>query len=410
MGLRQGSSRGVVDPMPYTTADYIRTLKPYVPGKPIEETQREFRLKKVIKLASNENPLGPSPKALKAIQKAQRELHRYPDASGFHLKAAIARHEQVASNQVVLGNGSNEVIELLIRSFCVPGDAILTSKTAFIAYKISAQIQGVATVETSTIEGAEGNSLQFDLAEMLRAIQANSRIRLVFIPNPNNPTGTYIPTSELRSFIQEVKRIRGDQIQIVLDCAYQEFVTASDLKQPTLLLKEFPGNVVVLRTFSKVYGLAGLRVGYGLAHPDLVGILEKVRMPFNLNSLALCAAEAALTDKAFVKRAVQVNKEGMRFWEKTLTDLAIPYWPSQGNFLLIDTRAGLGKSGPEVFDLCLRRGVIFRPVANYGLPDALRISIGTMPENKLAAKVLENLADEMNERLGKAAPTARRKH
>ncbi|MBL7715402.1 MAG: histidinol-phosphate transaminase [Bdellovibrionales bacterium] len=405
MGLRQGSTRGLVFSMPYTTADYIRTLKPYVPGKPIEETQREFRLKKVIKLASNENPLGPSPKALKAIQKAQKELHRYPDSAAFHLKSAIARHEQVAANQIVLGNGSNEVIELLIRSLCVPGDAILTSKTAFIAYKISAQIQGVATVETSTLdsgetgEGNEANPLRFDLAEMLRAIQANSRIRLVFIPNPNNPTGSYIPTSELRSFIQEVKRIRGDQIQVVLDCAYQEFVTASDLKTPILLLKEFPGNVVILRTFSKVYGLAGLRVGYGIAHTELIGILEKVRMPFNLNSLALCAAEAALTDKAFVKRSVQLNKEGMKFWEKTLTDLAIPYYPSQGNFLLVDTRVGLGKSGSEVFESCLKRGVIFRPVANYGLPDALRISIGTMVENRLAAKVLENLSD-----------TFRRKH
>jgi histidinol-phosphate aminotransferase len=362
--------------------EYIQTLVPYVPGKPIEETQREYKIKKVIKLASNENPLGPSPRALHAIRGALKEVHRYPDAAAFKLKQRLSAHLKVGMDSILVGNGSNEVIDMLIRTYCVAGDSIVTSKAAFIAYRICAQIHGVSTLESPLTE-----DLRFDLPKLLQLVREYDRAKIVFIANPNNPTGTYVTTAELKSFLREVSKIRGGTVLVALDYAYWEYVTAKDMPDPMELLHEFP-NVVVMRTFSKVYGLAGLRVGYGVASPEIIGSLEKVRQPFNMNSMALLAAEAALGDHAFVKRSRKVNQEGMRFWEKTLRGLGIPYWPSQGNFILADVSQGLGKRGGDVYLSCLKRGVIFRPVANYGLMHALRISIGTMAENRLAAKAL----------------------
>ena len=369
--------------MTITAPEYIRQLNPYVPGKPIEETKREFGLKKVIKLASNENPLGPSPKARLALAKVTKELHRYPDGAAFHLKNALAKHEKIAPSNLVIGNGSNEIIDMLIRTFCVAGDSIVTSKGAFIAYKICAQIQGVRSVETEM-----GSDLRFDLGSMLEQVKRDPKAKIVFLANPNNPTGTYVRGDELRKFIAEVSKVRGGSVLVVLDSAYCEYVTAKDLPNPTTVFGEFPETVVVLKTFSKVYGLAGLRVGYAIGSPSILSNLEKVRMPFNLNSLALVAAEAALKDQAFVKRAVKANSDGMKFWEKGLKQLGIPFWPSQGNFILANVAEGLGKPGGEVYQSCLRRGVIFRPVANYGLLHALRISIGTAAENKIALAAL----------------------
>jgi histidinol-phosphate aminotransferase len=362
--------------------EYIRNLVPYVPGKPIEETQRELKLKRVIKLASNENPLGPSPKAVHAIQKALKELHRYPDASGYRLKHRLAEHLQIAPQSIVLGNGSNDVIDLLIRSFCVPGEAIVSSQAAFVAYRICAQIQGVKTIESKLTE-----DLRFDLPEMLKLVRGNSEVKMVFIANPNNPTGTYVTTDEVRTFLKGMMKIRGGSIPVVIDSAYAEFVTAKDLPDPLELAREF-SNVVILRTFSKVYGLGGLRVGYGIAKPEMIATLDKVRQPFNLNSLALAGAEAALGDRAFVAKTLKVNREGMKFWERELEKMKIPFWKSQGNFLLIDVAKGLGRLGGEVYLECLKQGVIFRPVANYGLHQALRISVGTMEENRFAVKAL----------------------
>ena len=364
---------------------YISSLVPYVPGKPIEETQRELNLRRVIKLASNENPLGPSPKAVQAIKKALKTLHRYPDSSGFRLKQALATQLAafgVRANSIVLGNGSNDVIDLLIRTFCVPGDAIVTSQAAFIAYRICAQIQGVKSIESPLT-----SDLRFDLGEMLRLVRKNPEVKMIFIANPNNPTGTYVTESELRDFLEGVAKIRSGNIPVIIDAAYTEFVTARDLPNPMKLREEFP-NVVVLRTFSKAYGLGGLRVGYGIAEPAMVATLDKVRQPFNLNALALAGAEAALGDRAFVARSVKTVNQGMKFWERQLERLGIPFWKSQGNFILVDVARGLGRLGGEVYLDCLRKGVIFRPVANYGLHHALRISIGTAKENRVAAKVL----------------------
>ncbi|MGZ3696734.1 MAG: histidinol-phosphate transaminase [Bdellovibrionota bacterium] len=362
--------------------EYIRSLVPYVPGKPIEETQRELKLKRVIKLASNENPLGPSPKAIAAIRKMLPDAHRYPDASAFRLKVALSDHLKTPTSQLIVGNGSNELIDFLIRTYCVPGDSIVTSHGAFIAYKICAQIHGAETLEAPLTA-----DLRFNLPAMAELVRKSDRTRLVFIANPNNPTGTYVTTDELRAFLKDVSKVRGGSVLVVLDYAYWEYVTAKDLPDATQLLKEFE-NVVVLRTFSKIYGLAGLRAGYGLAAAEIVANLEKVRQPFNMNSPGLAGAEAALGDSAFVRRSRELNERGKKFWENQLEKMGIPYWKSQGNFLLADVNRGLGKSGGEVYQACLRRGVIFRPVANYGLLYALRITIGTMDENKVAAKIL----------------------
>lgn len=364
---------------------YIRTLSPYVPGKPIDETQREFKLKKVVKLASNENPRGSGPKAIAAVKKALAEQNRYPDASAYRLKQALSKHLSVGSGELVIGNGSNEIIDLLIRAFSVPGDRIVTSFGAFVAYAVCAQVHGVENVSIPC-----GSDLRFNPSDALQAIRNDARVRFVFLANPNNPTGTYVAESELRSFLKSLQAIRGGSVLAVLDSAYTEYVTAKDLPDPMKLYREFQ-NVVVLRTFSKIHGLAGYRVGYGVMRPELAQVLEKIRMPFNVSALGLVAAEAALSDGAFVKRARKANQLGMKQWEKALKEMSVPYWPSQGNFILIDAKEGFGLPGGEVFQACLRKGVIFRPVANYGLPHALRISIGTDAENRLGIRALREL-------------------
>lgn len=362
--------------------DYIRTLVPYLPGKPIEETQREFKLKKVIKLASNENPLGPSPKSRLAMQKTIKGLHRYPDGSGYHLKQALSFHLGVQSSQIILGNGSNEVIDHLIRTYCLPGDAVLTHRGAFIAYKISAQIHGVQTVELPVDE-----NFDWSLDELLFQAEHNDAIKVIFLANPNNPTGTYFNSKVLEKLTEGLSRIRGGSIILALDYAYWEYVRAKDLPDPAEALAQYP-NTIIFRTFSKIYGLAGLRVGYGVASSEMIFNLEKVRQPFNVSSLGLAGAEAALRDVSFVKKAKQLNLKGLAFWEKALTKMKVRYWPSQGNFILADVKSAFGKTGPEVYHECLKRGVILRPIANYGYPNAIRISIGTPEENLMAVKAL----------------------
>ena len=371
--------------MNFQVPEYIRTLAPYVPGKPIEETQREFKLKHVVKLASNENPLGPSPKGVLAVRKAMKDMHRYPDASAYRLKNAIAQKEGLEPSQVLVGNGSEEVISLLIRTYTIPGDKIACPQASFIAYPICAQAHGVSTVRSGLLPG-----MRADLDDLLRVVKQDERVRMVFLANPNNPTGTYVPDFALRAFLKECAKVRGGTVLVVLDYAYWEYVTAKDLSDPLEMLRLFP-NVVVTRTFSKIYGLAGLRTGYGLARSEIWEPILRIKMPFNLTIPALVAAEAALNDRGFVSRARKVNEQGMKFWMKALDRLEIPFFPSQGNFLLCDVKQGLGLSGPEVYQACLRKGVIFRPVANYGLPDHLRISIGTPEENRVGLKALASV-------------------
>jgi histidinol-phosphate aminotransferase len=365
--------------------DYIKTLVPYLPGKPIEETQREFKLKKVIKLASNENPLGPSPKALSAIQKTLKGLHRYPDGSGYHLKQALSFHLGVQASQIILGNGSNEVIDHLIRTYCLPGDAVLTHKAAFLAYKISAQIHGVQTIELNV-----DANFEWDLDELLLQAEANENVKIIFLANPNNPTGTYFNSTVLRKMTEGLRRIRGGSIILALDYAYWEYVRADDLPDPSWALANYP-NTVIFRTFSKVYGLAGLRVGYGVSSPEIIFNMEKVRQPFNVSSSALAGAEAALKDLTFLKKSRSLNNKGLKFLEKSLAKMKIPYWPSQGNFLVADVKTGMGKTALELYHECLKLGLIVRPIANYGFPDVVRISVGTPEENLFAVKTLESL-------------------
>ena len=371
--------------MPIQFPTYIENLKPYIAGKPIEETQREYGLTKVIKLASNENPLGPSPKAVKAMQAAMKNLQLYPDASGFHLRKALAKMEGVTFDEIVLGNGSNEIIELLLRTFCVPGDQMVASDGVFAAYPISARIQGVDTLFTRVTQ-----DFRFDLNAMLKVIKRNEKVKIVALPNPNNPTGTFVPDEELVPFLDEVEKVRDAGVHVMLDYAYLDYITSKDMSDPIKFYERYT-NVSVLKTFSKIYGLGGLRVGYGIMKPGLAKYVQKVRMPFNVSSLALVGAEAALTDRAFIKKSMEVNRDGMKFMKKIFSDMKVPFLPSQGNFLLINTRQGFGLSGMEVFEECLKKGVIFRPVANYGMPDWLRVSIGTLTQNIAAANAFSSL-------------------
>ncbi len=364
---------------------HIQQLKPYIAGKPIEETRREYGVKKVIKLASNENPLGPSPKALLAMKKAMKDLQLYPDASGYDLRVALSRFEKVPFDEIVLGNGSNEVIELLIRSFCLPGDFMVASDGVFAAYPISARIQGVDTLFTRMTQ-----DYRFDLGAMLEQIKKEPKVKIVALPNPNNPTGTYVNEAELSAFLSEVERIRDGSVHVILDYAYWEYVTASDLPDPVELYRKF-SNVSVLKTFSKIYGLGGLRVGYGVIRPELAAMVQKVRMPFNVSSVGLIGAEAALKDKEFVRKSVRVNLAGLKSMKKAYETLRIPFLPSQGNFYLVNVRQGFGMSGPELFETCLRTGLILRPVANYGMPDWVRVTIGTEAQNRAVVRTFTEL-------------------
>jgi histidinol-phosphate aminotransferase len=365
--------------------EYIEKLKPYIAGKPIEETQREYGVKRVIKLASNENPLGPSPKAVAAIKNSMKELQLYPDASGFHLRTTLAAYEKVSFDEIVLGNGSNEVIELLIRTFCVPGDLMVASDSVFAAYPISARIQGVDTIFTRMTQ-----DYRFDLKSMLVQIKKNPRVKLVALPNPNNPTGTYVPDRELIPFLKEVEKVRKGSVHVILDYAYWDYVTAKDMSNPIEFYRQF-SNVSVLKTFSKIYGLGGLRVGYGVLKPELASYVQKVRMPFNVSSLGLVGAQAAMSDTKFVRQSIQVNKMGMKQMSHYYKKANIPFLPSQGNFFLINTRQGFGRDASEIFVECLKLGLIFRPVANYGMPEWLRVTVGTESQNKIAMRAFEKL-------------------
>lgn len=359
----------------------ILSLTPYLPGKPIAEAKREFGLDRVFKLASNENPMGPSPAALKAIEAELAEIHRYPDAAAFAMVQAYSKLLNVPANEIAFGNGSNELIDLLIRIYCEPGDAIATSQAAFIAYKICAQAARVRTVETPlTKDGA------FDLDALKKAVENDSRIRLVFIANPNNPTGTYVSRDKLDAFLAACAT---REILVVLDEAYYEFVRAKDYASGIELRGRYP-NIVVLRTMSKVYGLAALRVGFAIASPQVIDLINRVRNPFNVSSLAQAAAVAALADQEHVKRVCQLTWQGLDFLMREFKAAGLPFYPSQGNFLLVDCQA----DSEKLFNALLRKGVIVRPVKNYGLPTFLRISVGLEEENLAVIEALKSALGE----------------
>lgn len=356
----------------------VQQLSPYVPGKPVDELARELDLDpaSIVKLASNENPLGPSPKALEAIRGELTELTRYPDGNGFELKSRLAARCGVQINQVTLGNGSNDILDLVARAYLAPGLNAVFSQYAFAVYPISTQA-----------EGAQGKVVPakdygHDLEAMLAAIDANTRV--VFIANPNNPTGTWFGPDALERFLARVP----DNVLVVLDEAYIEFAEGDELPDGLKYLARYD-NLLVSRTFSKAYGLAALRVGYALSSAQIADVLNRVRQPFNVNSLALAAACAALDDADYLAQSRQLNDAGMVQLEAGLRELSLSWIPSKGNFIAVD----FGRDTAAINQALLRAGVIVRPVAGYGMPNFLRVSIGLPAEN---ARFLDALAKVLN--------------
>lgn len=354
----------------------IENLVPYKPGKPIEETKRELGLKEVTKLASNENSLGVSEKVIEALSKAAREIHRYPDPSCHELTQKISKFYNVPCSKIAFGNGSNEVIDLLIRIFCEPGDSIVTSKAAFVAYKVCAHAARVNVFEAEMTE-----ELKFDLTK-IKSLCERHQPKIVFIANPNNPTGTYLNKQELYDFIESQKQ--NKDCLIVIDEAYFEFVRASDSPNALELLDKYK-NVAVIRTFSKVFGLAGLRLGALFADEFVLNYFNRVRNPFNVNSLAQAAAMAAIDDIEYLKASQNMVWSGLDYFYSELDKMGLKYWPSQANFVLIDVNS----PAVLVYTELLKLGVILRPVNNYGFEQLLRLSVGTAEENQKAIQALK---------------------
>ncbi|MEK6805417.1 MAG: histidinol-phosphate transaminase [Pseudomonadota bacterium] len=358
----------------------VLSLEPYTPGMPIEELQRRLGVKDAIKLASNENPLGMSPKAQAAVAAALNGgLARYPDGSGFRLKKKLADLHGVAPECVTLGNGSNDILEFVARVFLGPGRKAMYSRHAFAVYPIATQSQNAESVVVPALPAGSAMPYGHDLDGFSKRL--SSDIAVIFIANPNNPTGTWMEPKAIEKFLAQVPA----QTVVVLDEAYWHYHDPASRPDSTAWLKRFP-NLVVARTFSKAYGLAGLRVGYGLSSPVIADLLNRVRQPFNNNSLALLAAEVALDDEEFMQRSVTLNREQKARLEKELKAMTLTVLPSQANFIAV----GFGRDAKPIHQGLLERGVIVRPMASYELPQFLRISIGTEAEN---TKFINTLKD-----------------
>jgi histidinol-phosphate aminotransferase len=350
--------------------DNVRTLAPYVPGKPIEELERELGISNIIKLASNENPFGPSPAAIEAMQRSLSDSWLYPDGSGHALKQKLAAKLGVTPGQITLGNGSNDALVLLTEAFLKPGLEAVYSQYAFAVYPIAIQATGATAVVVPALGNDARMPLGHDLSAMARAVTA--RTRLVFIANPNNPTGTWVDAAELEAFIASLP----SHVIVALDEAYFEYTVGLPLQDGIGWLRKYP-NLVVFRTFSKAYGLAGVRVGYAVSHPTVADMLNRVRQAFNVSTVGLAGATAALDDTLHVSAAVNVAIAERARLTARLTAAGTQVIPSAGNFLLLHV-------GPEArtkFEALLRKGVIVRPVANYQLPEHLRVTLGTMGQN-----------------------------
>ncbi len=351
-------------------SDNIRSISPYVPGKPIEEVERELGITGSIKLASNENPLGPSPKATAAVKKALEGLNRYPDGSGFYLSQALAKKYSVDISQIILGNGSNELIELVVRTFIQPGDEIVSADPSFVVYKMITQAAAGTNVIVPCME------MRHDLDAMTERITPKTRI--VFIANPNNPTGTMNTKAEMDRFMARLP----EHVIVAVDEAYFEYVTHADYPDSLDYLKE-GRNVLALRTFSKIYGLAGLRIGYGITKPEIAGLMNKVRQPFNTNSLGQIGALAALADRKHVEKSIAINNEGKQYLYQSFQQLGLSYVPTEANFILFET----AHDGKEVYSALMKQGVIVRPMGGK----RLRVTIGLPEENKRCVSELEKI-------------------
>ncbi len=344
--------------------DYIRSLVPYEPGKPIEEVEREYGISHSIKLASNENPLGPSPRALRALRERLEELHLYPDGDCFYLKRGLAKKLGIAPQNLIFGNGSNEIIELAVRTFMRPGDEAVMARQAFVVYQLIVQAAG------ATSKAVLLRDFTHDLPALAAAI--TPRTRIVFLANPNNPTGTIYRRDEWENFLKTVSR----DVLLIADEAYFEYV--QDPNYPDSLRYHEEGRALLtLRTFSKLYGLAGLRIGYGVGPASLIAMMQRVRQPFNVNAAAQWAALAALDDADHVRRSLEVNSSGMKYLEGELRNLGLKHVPSSANFILV--RVG---NGQDMFKQLLSQGVIVRPMGGYDFPEYVRVTVGKMDENR----------------------------
>jgi histidinol-phosphate aminotransferase len=351
----------------------ILNIEAYKPGKPIEEVEREMGLKGVVKLASNENPLGPSPKAIKAIQKNLKSLNRYPEGTCFYLKEKLAKALGVKKDNLIFGNGSDELIDIILKTIKNPGAEIVTSDTTFVEYKICGEIMGF------NVKCVPLRDFTFDLDAIKAAITKNTKV--IFIANPNNPTGTYVNAQEVTGFLNDIP----EDILVVFDEAYIEFVTEDDF--PNLIPLINKKNIAILRTFSKIYGLAGLRIGYMVAQEKFIEYAQRVRQPFNVNSLAQAAATAALDDKSFVKKTRSCVAKEKKFLYNAFLKFGIWFKESAANFIFVRMNADTQK----VFRKLLEKGVIIREMSQYGLNNYARITVGTRKENLKLIKALEEL-------------------
>jgi histidinol-phosphate aminotransferase len=356
--------------------EYVRAIAPYQAGKPIAEVAREFGLDeaRIVKLASNENPFGVPQSSRAAMAQAAADLGRYPDANGFDLKAALAARYDVPAEWITLGNGSNDILEIAAHAFVQRGEAVVYSQYSFAVYALATQGVGARAIVVAAQDYGH------DLDAMASAIDADTR--LVFVANPNNPTGTFIPAEQVEAFLRKVP----SHVVVVLDEAYNEYLAPQYQFESSQWVRKYP-NLIVSRTFSKAYGLAGLRVGFAIAQPAVTDLMNRIRQPFNVNSLAQAAAIAALNDKAFLEQGAQNNAAGYAQLTAAFDELGLQYVPSFGNFVLVRVGAD-DQAGARVNLALLRQGVIVRPVGNYGLPQWLRISIGLPQENAVCIEAL----------------------
>ncbi len=356
----------------------LAVIKPYVPGKPIEEVQEELGISDIIKLASNENPLGPSLKAQEALVKFVTQAHLYPDGSCTALKKSLAAHWHIQPEQLIIGNGSDEILKFIAEAFLQPGDEVVLAEPTFSEYHFVSQLMGAA------LQSVPCRQFIHDLPAMAAAV--NDRTKIVFVCNPNNPTGTAVGHAELQAFMDKIP----DDVLVVIDEAYYEYVQRDDFPDvlPWLAQRE---NVLITRTFSKAHGLAALRIGYGIGHPNLIRILEKTREPFNVNAAAQAAARASLADLDHIAASVDVNEVGKSYLYEQFAALELDYVPTETNFILVD----VGHPAAEVFDRLLRKGVIIRPAHVFGLPTFIRVTVGTPSENqRFVAALKEVIAGE----------------
>jgi len=363
----------------------IRGLNPYLPGKPIEELERELGVRNILKLASNENPIGPSTDVLNVLN-GDLEVSLYPDGNGFALKQALAKKLKIDQEKITLGNGSNDILDMIARVFLCEGREAIFSQYAFAVYPIATQAVG-AVSKISAALPVDHPSMPYghDLDAMLSLL--SSKTSVIFIANPNNPTGTWLSKEELRGFIEKVP----SDVIVVVDEAYFEYVDKAEYPDTLQWLDDFP-NLIVTRTFSKIYGLASLRVGYSVCSAEIADLLNRVRQPFNVNTPALTAATTALADDGHIQYCADINREGLAFWKASCKERNLPFIPTVGNFITVDMR----QNAMPIYNALLREGVIVRPVANYGLDQHLRITIGTAEQNKRCLDALDNVLSQQN--------------